>query len=240
MDIVALADHDTVAGVAEASAAAGDMEVVPAIEISATHDGHDVHILGYGIAVDHPAMVDHTRRAGKRREERIREMLELLAGLDVEVAMEAVRAEAGPRAAALARPHLARALHAAGHVGSIGEAFDRFIGDEAPAFVPTRLVDVPGAIALVHQAGGIASWAHPPFSILGESLAGFVDAGLDALECYRPRLTPADRKRMVRYARKHGLLRTGGSDWHGDWHGELGAFSVERDEVAELLDRLGF
>ncbi len=240
LDLVALADHDTVMGVAEAQAAASpDLRVVPAIEISANHGGRDIHVLGYGIAVEHPAMVEHTRRAREGREERIRQMLERLSGLNVDVAMEAVRAEAGPEAAILARPHLARALQSAGHVDSIGEAFNRFIGDDGPAYVPNRLVDVPGAIALIHEAGGVASWAHPSFAILGDTLPAFVEAGLDALECYRPRLTPAERKRMVRYARKHGLLRTGGSDWHGDWHGELGAFAMERDQVAELLERLG-
>lgn len=241
LDLVALADHDTVVGVPEAIAAAGRAPtVVPAIEISARHGNRDIHVLGYGIAIGHPAIVEHTRLAREGREERIRQMLARLSELDVDLTMEAVLEEAGPEAAALARPHLARALHAAGHVGSVGEAFERFIGDEAPAFVPTRLVDVPGAIAIIHAAGGIASWAHPPFSLLGEVLPEFVDAGLDAIECYRPRLTPAERRRMVRYARKHGLLRTGGSDWHGDWQGELGAFSVERDQVGELLDRLEY
>lgn len=211
--------------------------MIPAIEISAQHRGRDLHILGYFVDPAAPAMVEFGTRARRGRELRIRSMVEKLHGLGVEVDFEAVAEEAGPGSHTLARPHLARALLAAGHVGSIPEAFDRFIGDDGPAYVPTDIVDVAGAIDLIHAAGGIAVWAHPPMPLMGEALRSFVDAGLDGIECYRPRVAPEDLNRLLNKARQHDLLVTGGSDWHGEWHGPLGSFSVDHEQVGPLLER---
>lgn len=240
--LIALADHDTVAGVPAALAAASDggVHVIPAIEISASHRERDIHVLGYGIDPHHPVMESYGARARIAREERIREMVHLLTQLEVEVDFDAVLAEAGPDAAALARPHLARVLWTQGHVGSVAEAFDRYIGDEGPAFVPVQLLDVAGAIASIHDAGGLAVWAHPPLPMLGGALREFVDAGLDGLECHRPRVVPEDLNRLLNKARQHDLLVTGGSDWHGEWHGDLGSFHLGREQVAAFLERLGF
>lgn len=239
LDVVAIADHDTAAGVPPAVAASGDrVRVVPAIELSARHRDRDLHILGYFIDPAAPPLVAYAERARRAREERIRAMIELLSALEIAVDFEAVLHEAGPHGHALARPHLARALVAAGHAASIPEAFDRFIGDEGPAFVATDLLDVVGAIALIHEAGGVAVWAHPPLPVLG-ALPAFVEAGLDGLECHRPRVNAQDLGRLLNKARDHGLLVTGGSDWHGEWHGPLGAFHVGRGEVGAFLERGG-
>ena len=239
LDVIAIADHDTAAGVPEATAAAdGRLTVVPAIELSARHRDRDLHILGYFIEPSSPALMAYGERARRGREERIRAMIGRLSELDVAVAFEAVLEEAGPHGHALARPHLARALVAAGHVTSIPEAFDRYIGDQGPAYIATDFLDVTTAIALIHEAGGVAVWAHPPLPVLA-ALPGFVAAGLDGLECYRPRVGPSDLNRLLNKARDHRLLVTGGSDWHGEWHGELGTFHVDRAEVHALLDRGG-
>lgn len=237
---IALADHDTVAGVADAIATAGSrIQVIPAIEISAGHRGRDLHILGYFVDITFPRLVEFSRRALLVREERVRGMIERLEGLGVDVDFGQVLEAAGPDAGALARPHLARALLAGGHVGSINEAFERFIGDEGPAFVPVDNLDVAGAIELIHQAGGIAVWAHPPMPLLGSALRQFVDAGLDGIECFRPRVQDVDLNRLLNKARDHRLIVTGGSDWHGDWHGPLGSFSLQRDQVSDFLQRGG-
>ncbi len=240
LDLIALTDHDTVAGVSEARAAARDgMRVLSAIEISADHRGRDLHMLGYDVDIDAPGLQAYTHRAGDARAIRIRAMIELLAELDVAVEFDAVVREAGPDARSLARPHLARVMHATGQVGSVAEAFDRFIGDDGPAFVAARLVDVAGAIRLIHDAGGIAVWAHPSIPMLDAALPGFVSAGLDGLEVYRPRATDADLDRLRAAAVRHGLLVTGGSDWHGEWHGDLGTFFLNRGHLGNFLDRVG-
>jgi 3',5'-nucleoside bisphosphate phosphatase len=240
LDVIALADHDTVGGVPDALAVAGeDVRVVPAIEISASHGGRDIHVLGYFIDPAAVGLLHYTQRAAEARTARMHEMIERLATLDVAVEFDAVIAEAGPHVRSLARPHLARVMHAAGHVGSVGEAFERFIGDEGPAFVPARLLDVAGAIQLIHDAGGLAVWAHPSAALFDGLLPLFVEAGLDGVECYRPRLPDADLQRLLRGVRRHELFATGGSDWHGDWHGDLGGFHLDLDRLRHFLERGG-
>lgn len=240
LDLIALADHDTAAGVPEAIAAAGEhLRVLPAIEVSADHQGQDVHILGYAIDIEAPSLRAYTERAGSARAFRIRAMIERLAGLDVAVEFDAVVREAGPDVHSLARPHLARVMHANGQVRSVAEAFDRFIGDDGPAYVAARLVDVPGAIRLIHEAGGVAVWAHPPIGLVDATLPAFVEAGLDGLECYRPRATDAELGRVRSAARRYGLVVTGGSDWHGDWHGDLGSFHLGPGSLGDFLARVG-
>jgi 3',5'-nucleoside bisphosphate phosphatase len=240
LHVIALADHDTTAGVPEALAVAGThVQVIPALEISAAHAGRDLHVLGYFVDLAAPALVRYVERARGVRQERMREMIGRLATLDVVVDFDEVMAEAGPDAESLARPHLARVLMAAGHVATVSEAFDRYIGDEGPAFVPARMLDVAGAIRLIHEAGGLAVWAHPPTALVDMALPAFVEAGLDGVECYRPRLQEAELHRLLQRARRHGLVVTGGSDWHGEWQGDLGSFYLQSDQVREFLERGG-
>lgn len=240
LDVIALADHDTVSGVGPALEAAGDrIRVIPAIEVSATHRDRDLHVLGYFIDPKSTSMAGFAASATRARAQRIREMIRRLRDIDIDVQFDAVLAEAGPDSGSLARPHLARVLWNQGHVGSVAEAFDRFIGDEGPAYVPVHLLDVAQAIRLIHDAGGLAVWAHPPLPLLGGALREFVDAGLDGIECYRPRVSPPELDRLLAKARQHDLLVTGGSDWHGDWHGDLGSFHVRQADVERLLERGG-
>lgn len=242
LDIIALTDHDTVAGVQAARDAGRDLavEVIPGVEMSSTFQGHEVHILGYFVDPTHPAMVGHDERAGSLREARIRGMLERLEDQGVRVPMEAVLEAAGPERHSLGRPHLARALQAAGYVESVPEAFDRLIGDDHPAFLPTRFLEPEEAVAIIRQAGGLPVWAHPPGELLDPLLPRLCRAGLRGLEVYRPRMNAERILRLERAARSAGLLVTGGSDWHGPEGGELGGFVVTEDEVGAFLEAGGF
>jgi 3',5'-nucleoside bisphosphate phosphatase len=162
LDVIALADHDTIAGVADAMAAAeGSVHVIPALEVSTHFEGAEVHVLGYNVDPTSPILTSFGVRASSRREERMRDMLDRLAGLDIEVAFDDVLAAAGTRPESIGRPHLARAMVNHGHVRTVADAFDLYIGDEGPAFVPTRLATPAEAITLIHEAGGVAVWAHP-------------------------------------------------------------------------------
>lgn len=235
LDLVALTDHDTVAGVGEARAAATDgPAVVAGIELSSTHGGEELHILGYFVEPDHPALTAYAAQALLRREERMHGMIGRLATLGVAVSFDAVLEGAG--SAPVGRPHLARALVDGGHVRTVSEAFDRYLADGGPAFLPTELLTPREAIDLVHAAGGVAVWAHPPFGVLERELAHFAAWGLEGLECYRPTNTASQTRRLEAAARTHGLLTTGGSDWHGVWSGPIGTFFVTREQVDRLLE----
>jgi 3',5'-nucleoside bisphosphate phosphatase len=237
LHVIAVADHDTVGGVREAQAAAtGSVHVIPALEISTYHGGSELHMLGYFIDPQNPTLLRFGERAAGRREERMRDMIDRLGGVGIHVAWADVLAAAGSRPDSIGRPHLARALVQRGFVPTVAEAFDRYIGDHGPAFVPTRLVTPAQAIELIHAVGGVAVWAHPRPDLLEAELPEFTAAGLDGIECYRPRLSSPEADRLAAIATRHGLFVTGGSDWHGDWHGPLGDFAVERDDVAAFLE----
>jgi 3',5'-nucleoside bisphosphate phosphatase len=244
LDVIALCDHDTTAGHAEAAAAAAAAgpracRVIPAVELSSTAGGHDLHFLGYFIDPEDPAMRRHQQEAVARREERVQGMIARLASLGFPIEFDDVLRLAGPGSHALGRPHVARALIERGHVRTFAEAFDRFLRDGGPAFLPTELMDPEAAIALIHRIGGLSVWAHPPLDTLRAALPRYAAAGLDGIECFRPRHLPAETKELVESAARLGLIRSGGSDWHGEWHGRLGEFFVAPDQVPELSARLG-
>lgn len=238
LDVIAISDHDTTAGVAEARAAARNhrIQVIPALEVSSTWEGREIHVLGYFVDPAAPALAEHRRWARRRRQARMEEMVERLEAQGAPVDMDRVMAAAGDAADALARPHLARALVEAGHVGSVPEAFQSLIGDEHPAFVPTRLMDPSEAVTLIHETGGVAVWAHPPLDLLDVLLPELEKAGLDGLEVYRASNKRHAVVRLEAACRARGLLKSGGSDWHTPDSGyALGDFHVEAREVEELL-----
>lgn len=238
LDVIALADHDTTAGYAAAAAAARGLtvQVVPAIEVSSTFEGVDVHVLGYFVDPDARALSAHAARAGARREERMREMLARLAAQGIEIDYDEVARAAGPGPVVIGRPHLAKALVGRGLASSVQDAFDRLIGDESEAFVPTHVLSPVEAIEVVLGAKGLPVWAHPPGELLDELLPVLVEAGLQGLEVYRPKRQRADVLRLEEACRARGLFVTGGSDWHGPEGGtSLGDFFLTADEVEELL-----
>lgn len=242
LDVIALADHDTTAGVRRLNRMGikGAIQVVPGIEVSSTLDQRELHFLGYFVDPDADVIRRHEERAVRLREKRMRGMIKRLGDQGVLVTIDAVAEAAGPDGTALSRPHLARALVEAGHVGNVPEAFDRYIGDGHPAFLPTSLLSPEEAIQLILEAGGIPVWAHPPEDRVESLLPRLVQAGLRGLEVYRPRHPARYTLRLENLCRAWKLLVTGGSDWHGPDRGaELGDFFVTGEEVAGLLEEGG-
>ena len=238
LDVIAVSDHDTTAAFADAFAVGAEVrvQVIPALEVSSTRNGRDVHVLGYFVDPESRAMMAHGTRATDRRDERMREMVERLNTSGIEVTFEQVETEAGPDRVVIGRPHLARALVAAGHVTSIHEAFNTLIGDGSHAFVPTRLLTPVEAVELILEAEGLPIWAHPPGDLVDPLLPELVRAGLRGLEVYRPSHKRHDMLRYERICRTSGLLMSGGSDWHTpDTGSALGDFFVEAAEVEKLL-----
>jgi predicted metal-dependent phosphoesterase TrpH len=242
LDVIALADHDTTAGVRRLNrlGVRGSIQVIPAIEVSSTLDQRELHFLGYFVDPDAEVIRRHEERAVVLREKRMRGMIQKLDDQGVAVSIEAVRNAAGPDGTALSRPHLARALTEAGHVETVNEAFDRFIGDGHPAFLPTLLLSPEEAVRLILEAGGIPVWAHPPEDRVESLLPRLVQKGLRGLEVYRPRHPARYTLRLEGLCKSWKLLMAGGSDWHAPDRGaELGDFYVTAEEVAALLEEGG-
>lgn len=215
--VMAVTDHDTVAAHDEVAAlgAVRGLTVLTGIEITAVEEGRDVHVLGYGFRADDPAFQSFLTIQMATRRERTHRIGARLAELGVPIDVDAVMA-AVPAGRSVGRPHIARALVAAGHVRSVTEAFDRWLGGGCPAFVPREGAPVRDVVAVVGRAGGLAALAHPGKAGIDARLRAFVDAGLPAIEVFHPDHSPSVRERYRQFAEAHGLLMTGGSDYHGD------------------------
>ena len=212
---VALTDHDTVEGCAptERACAAAGIEFIPGTELTAEQDGHEIHILGYGIGVQDPKLLREIGKFQTVRQDRIREMVQRLNQINVPLRVEAVFALANCRAPG--RPHVARALVQAGLVGSLDEAFERFLKKNRPAWVPKFKMSAANATELIHQSGGVAVMAHPGLNRSDEVIPAMVEAGLDGLECFHTKHSATTSEHYLQMAAHFHLLVTGGSDCHG-------------------------
>ncbi|HEV8338409.1 MAG TPA: hypothetical protein VGR25_01970 [bacterium] len=213
--VLAVADHDSTDAVdrALAAGAAAGIEVFPAVELNTDVPGTEVHVLGY--LLDHHVswLQDLLSRLREGRVHRAERMVEKLSALGAPIAMERVLAFAG--GGSVGRPHVARALVEAGWVRETAEAFNRFIGRNGPAYVE-RLKVTPGeAVQIIRRAGGVPVLAHPGW--LGDDAAveSLLGDGLEGVEAYHPDHSPEMVERYVGVARRHGLLVTGGTDFHG-------------------------
>lgn len=238
---IALTDHDTVGGVAEATAEGErvGVRVVSGCEFSAAAPWGEMHVLGYFLPIDDPTLNEFLKRCRGDRIRRAREMVQGLQAWGVDVTFDEVVAEAN--GAAIGRPHLARVLMRRGKVASVEDAFREWLGRGRPAYVDKRLPAFHEVAALVHSVGGIVSAAHLKERGTRATLTAFRDEGLHAVETRHPGHSGEVRARLTALAAALGLLRTGGSDWHGDEVGEgthamLGSQSVP-PEWLELMDR---
>jgi len=215
---IALTDHDTVDGVAEATAAGAEFGVrlIAGVELSSHFDDDELHLLGLHLS-NQDAMRSALRGLQAGRVERAVRIVEVLNMHSIPVTMDAVLAEADK--GAVGRPHVARAMVAGGWVRDFREAFDRWIGFGRPAYMAKERFDVADAIALVHQAGGLAVWAHPGESASPTRILRLADMGLDAVEVLHPSHPPSLSQRLFDNTEKAGLLPSGGSDWHGTHDG---------------------
>jgi len=176
--------------------------------------GRDVHMLGYFIDTRSPRLVEFLIRQRGDRLRRVNEIGERLAGLGAPVDLTPIAAAAA-RGRSVGRPLIADALMAAGHVSSRDEAFDRYLEAGGPAFVPRRGAAPDEVIALIHDAGGLASLAHPGVTRRDDLLPALVASGLDAIEARHSDHDAATEARYRALARDLGVLVTGGSDFHG-------------------------
>ena len=228
LEAIALTDHDTLDGVPEASAAGARLgvRVVPGVELSA-HDTAEVHMLGLHISRVE-ALEGRLRGFREARRTRAVRIVERLNELGIPVTMANVMEYAGT--GAIGRPHVARALVALGAARDHREAFDRWLGAGKPAYVEKEYLALRDAIALVHEAGGIAVLAHPGASATRARLEELRGLGLDGVEVRHPGHTAEDIARIGAIADHLGLLPSGGSDWHGASEGQrtIGCMNIPR------------
>jgi predicted metal-dependent phosphoesterase TrpH len=221
LDVIALTDHDTFGGLDAAAATAEQVGItlVPGAELSAASGGTSVHILAYLVDRNHPELVAEIHRSRAARLSRAERMVALCIQLGARISWQQVRELAGD--APIGRPHIARALVAAGAVGSEAAAFGPdWIGDRGRAYVHRYAIDAADAVRLVQAAGGVAVFAHPGARLRGrivgaDVIAELAAVGLAGLEVDHPDHDPPTRVRLRRLAAELGLLVTGASDDHG-------------------------
>jgi len=241
--VLSVTDHDTLAGLPEASAACQvhGIELVPGIEVTAVAEGRDVHMLGYFLDPEWPPILDFLAEQRQRRIERLRAILERLEANGVALDTEAIIAPAiADPSKAAGRPWIARELVRVGHVADITEAFERWLATDRPAFVPRTGAPPAEVIERLHDAGGIVSLAHPALLKRDQWIEGMVAAGLDALETHHAKHEPADTERYARMAAGFGLAVSGGSDFHfDDAHASIapGSVTLPREAFDELRAR---
>lgn len=236
---IALTDHDTTAGVAEAREAGVRLGVaiVGGCEFSVGVPWGEMHLLAYFVEPGDSAIETFLTAARSDRSRRARDMVSRLVGLGVKVSSDDVMREAS--GGAIGRPHLARALQRLGQVQTVQQAFDRYIGRGRPAFVEKQLPSLAEVAELVHARGGIVSAAHLKSFGTVANLARLKEQGLDAVETRHPSHTGDYLATITDAALSLGLARTGGSDWHGEsdatgTHAALGSQQVP-DEWLPLL-----
>jgi 3',5'-nucleoside bisphosphate phosphatase len=237
---IALTDHDSVEGCEEtARACAGvGIEFIAGTELTADHDGDELHILGYCIDTQNSRLLAEIAQFQAVRQNRIREMVDRLNRLRIPLSADAVFALANCRAPG--RPHVARAMVAAGLCRTLDEAFERFLKRNRPAWVPKFKMSAEKALELIHQAGGVAVLAHPGLNRTDAVIPALVEAGMDGIECFHTKHSTVATGRYLELADRFHLLVTGGSDCHGMSKGKplIGTVKVPYQHVAQLKARV--
>ena len=238
--VLSVTDHDTVAAceaVAAACAGAG-IEFVPGIEITAVRSGADVHVLGYFLDPRSASLRAFLSEQRHQRVDRIRRIVARLAGHGLHLDADALlRPALDDPSRSVGRPWVARAMVAAGYVASTDVAFSAWLSRGRPGFVPREGAGPEDVIARIHDAGGIASMAHPGLLKRDDWIPPLAEAGLDAIEAYHTDHGPDDTARYLALAAQLTLAVSGGSDYHADEsHGapRPGMTSLPREEFERL------
>jgi 3',5'-nucleoside bisphosphate phosphatase len=240
IDIVAISDHDNTAAWFEIKPYADERGVllIPAIELSCGYQGVDVHILAYAFDVFDERIDARLRSFREVRQRRGHQIVDRLHTLGCDISADRVEQLAG--GGSMGRPHVARALVEAGYVGSVSEAFDKFLGPGKPAFVEKARFSIPEAVQLIHESGGVLSIAHPTLYRDHERIVPeLLDAGIDAVEVFHPDIDEENCERYRNLARFRGKFVTGGSDDHGAAKEveTIGTVKVPESIIGPILER---
>lgn len=242
--VAAVTDHDSTEGLDDAFAAAAsfpDLTLIPGVELSTSVGDSEVHLIGLFIDNRDENLQERLEHYRSRRERSIRESVEKLNELGIGITYERVKELAG---GTVGRPHIADALIEAGHVSGRDEAFEKYLGDDGPARTKKTRTTTAEGIDLIHSVGGVAVIAHPrTVKRLEEVLPKMVEEGIDGIEVFAEKYGTEDRARYAGLAREHGLVPTGGSDYHAKGSedeilpGEAGTCGPSMSAVEELRER---
>ena len=227
LEAAALTDHDTVSGVGRflAAAAGTPLHAVPGVELASMLFNKDIHIVGLFIDPGNAALLSALEQMRRWREERNAEMVEKIRSKGYDITLDEVLAEAGGES--VGRPHMASVLLKKGCFQDMQSVFNRLLGRNGSCYVLRRYYPVDVCIRLIHEAGGLAIWAHPLHAAhgaraalrkVGSRLVGF---GLDGLECYYSMFAEEQQNDALEFARSRSLLVSGGSDYHGASHPQV-------------------
>lgn len=238
LSAVALTDHDTVGGLAEAELAAKELPIklVPGLEVSTDWRDEEIHILGYYIDRHDKQLQKTLLILEQERLERGKKMVALLKEQNVDISWERVVQLA--QHGVVGRPHIARAMLETGLIGNMAEGFERYLAKGRAAYVPRTKLSPQQAIQMIKQAGGVPVLAHPAllsnYKVLGEMLAW----GIAGVEVYYPGHDREQQRLFLNWTRQHRLIATGGSDFHGEDRKEnsLAAAVVDEKVLSELLN----
>jgi predicted metal-dependent phosphoesterase TrpH len=239
---LAITDHDTIDAIAPAQAAlqpTDRLELLAGVEITCEYREREVHLLGYGFDSSNAELIETLRAIRLKRRERFEAMLKVLSNLGATIDA----AEAGrllDSGAALGRRHLAELLVKTRQVSALFYAFVKYLNRPEITAIPKGRLPVQEAIRVLHQAKGIASWAHPPSDCTREQIREWQGYGLDAVEVEYPWSNPSHGKRLREWARQSGLLITGGSDFHGSEpaNRKVGSRGINREEFERIRRRI--
>ncbi|KYC44348.1 MAG: DNA polymerase III PolC [Candidatus Methanofastidiosum methylothiophilum] len=235
INTLAIADHDTIDGISEGMKAANEkgIKLIPALEISAKHE-KQIHMLGYFIDYTDLKFQSFVNKLKNSREDRNQKMLKKLGKFGFEITMEELKANAEGN---IGRPHIADIMVKKGYVSTFPEAFEKYIGNDKPCYVPKERPDIRKAIEIIRKYKGVPVLAHPKYTFLeGEELENFIaylsDIGLGGLEVYYSKHNKEEEACYLKLAKKYSLIPTAGSDYHR----EGDAFGMELKK--EYLDKL--
>jgi len=241
LSAIAVADHDTVEGIAPAISAAAkeEIEVVPGIELTSQHEGSEVHILGYFLDYKSPQLLEKLASVRGDRVKRIYDIADKLKNMGVSLDPQKVFDIAG--GGTVGRLHVARAMVQEGIVASVFEAFRKYIGDKCEAFVLGFRFTPSEAIALIKDAGGVPVLAHPYILNDDKLIPFFAGQGMMGLEVYYPEHNKDMTGRYLRIARENNLFVTGGSDCHGEAKPQvqIGLIKIPYELVVMLKEASG-
>jgi hypothetical protein len=239
--ILAVTDHDSTGGIAEARDAARahpELTIVPGIEINCDVDGAEIHVLGYFLELEAAWLQEFLGEQRAERVARVHRVLEKLEALGMP--MNADEVFSLVKEGSAGRPHIAQAMVHRGYVRSVREAFDRYLHTGGPASAPRRKLTPEQAVGVIRRARGVPVIAHPGLANRDAMLPGLIEAGLQGIEAHYPEHSAAQTQAYLELCARHGLIATGGSDFHGPGVGHAphpGAHPVPARAWHDLRER---